>query len=328
MIGKTIRSGYFQKTVGYVLGKEEGTLILKQNLGASNESDRIAMSMQSCADQSKTKTPVYHLIIAWDPADHVGHDSMEIVAKRLLKTLNLEEHQAVVVAHSDCDHPHIHIVANRVHPQHGREGKDGRKIHVWRGWKDGEMIQKELRDMEREFGWRQVEGSLSLQIGHEVPHRAGEVKKDYHARKKAGKPPLQRGRSKMEAGHRLHYQKSSGAVPSNLPQTTKQLFGVWKAAELGDAECQWKMGKMYAIGIGVPLDMQIAAGWMQLAALQGHPRAKGDFQRYTRDSPAVNPPVLGERWEGLTLGLRYNQRPKEWIGEWITNRIYSQELER
>jgi len=328
MIGKTIRSGDFKKTVGYVLGKEAGTLILKQNLGVSNDPDRIAMSMQSCANQSKTKTPVYHLIVAWDPADHVGHDSMETVAKRLLKKLKLEEHQMVVAAHSDCDHPHMHIVVNRVHPRHGEKGGDGRKIHVWLGWKDREIIERGLREMEREFGWRQVEGRLSLQIGHEVPGWAGEIKKEYHARKKTQKPPIQRGRSMMEAGHRLHRQKSSGAVPKYLPQTAKQLFGVWKAAELGDAECQWKMGKMYAIGIGVPLDVQIAAGWMQLAALQGHPKARQDFARYTRSAPAVNPPVLGERGDGLVLGLRYHQRPKEWIGEWITDRIHIQELGR
>lgn len=327
MIGKTVRSGDFEKTVAYVLGKEEGTLILKQNLGVSDDPERIAGSMQICAAQSRTKTPVYHLIVSWDPADHVGHDSMKEVAKRLLNKLGLQEHQAVAVEHSDRDHPHMHVVTNRVHPRHGERGMDGKKIHVWAGWNDGEKIQEELRKMEREFGWRQVEGRLSLQIGHEVPGLAGKVKKEYHTREKEGKPPIQRGRSREEAGQRLHRRKSSGAVPESLPRTARQLFGIWKAAELGDAECQWKMGKLYAIGIGVPQDMRIAAGWMQLAALQGHSKAQQDFERYTRGGrTAVNPPGLRDRRGGFVLGLRNSRRPKEWIGEWITNRIGEREI--
>ncbi|MXZ58155.1 MAG: relaxase/mobilization nuclease domain-containing protein [Rhodothermaceae bacterium] len=330
MIGKSFTGSDFKKTVTYALDKEASSLLFKQNLGASDDLGRIVGSMKMCAAQSIAKEPVYHLIVSWDPADHVGHDSMTVVAQRLLKRLGLEEHQAVVAAHADREHPHIHIVANRVHPQHGRPGHDGENIHVWSCWQDRVIYQKELRQIEREYGWRQTEGTLSLQIGHEVPGRAGNINKEYHAREQAGLPPIQRGRSRMEAGKRLHRQWSSGAVPEYLPQTARQLFGVWNAADKGDAECQWKMGKMYAIGIGVPHDMEIATGWMQLAALQGHTNAKEDFQRYSKEGArAVNPPSFGGRnRDGIVLGLRHGKRPRNWIGEWIQNEISTQEIGR
>ncbi|MCY3630494.1 MAG: relaxase/mobilization nuclease domain-containing protein [Bacteroidetes bacterium] len=330
MIADSFIGSNFKKTVTYALNKEQSTLLFKQNLGASDDPERIAASMQLCASQSIAREPVYHLIVAWDKADHVGHDGMTVVAQRLLKRLGLEEHQAVVAAHADREHPHIHIVANQVHPRHGREGPDGKNIHVWSRWQDKVKCQKELRQIEREYGWREVEGTLALQIGHEVPGWAGKINKEYHARKKAGLPPIQRGRSRMEAGKRLHRQWSSGAVPDYLPQTARQLFGVWNGADKGEAECQWKMGKMYAIGIGVPHDMEIAAGWMQLAALQGHAKAKADFQRYSKEGArAVNPPGFGGRnRDGIVLGLRHGKRPSNWIGEWIQNEISTQEIGR
>ena len=329
MIAKTIPGVDFGAAVGYVLGKRDSTLLFKQRLGASDDPERIAGSMRLCAGKSRAKKAVYHLIVSWDRADHVGHDAMEEVAKRLLEKLGLEEHQAVVAAHGDCAHPHMHIVANRVHPRHGERGADGKKIHAWRAWGDGQIIQTELRAMERKYGWREVEGRLSLQIGHEVPGRAGRVKKAYHARKESGLPPVQRGRSREAAGMRLHHRKSSGGVPPDLPRTAKQLAGVWKAAGLGDAQCQWKMGKMFGIGIGVAHDWAIAAGWMQLAALQGHPLAKEDYELYTRwgGRPAVNPHLFGgEDRDGFVLGIRYSKRPKDWIGEWIGERIHTQEV--
>ncbi len=162
---------------------------------------------------------------------------MEEVAKKLLKTLGLEEHQAVVAAHADRPHPHMHIVANRVHPLHGRRREDGKKIQAWRGWEDGVKIQSELREMERYYGWRQVEGRLSNQIGHRVAPRAGGVNKENRVQKAAGGRRLQRGRSREEAGARLHHRKSSGRVPAELPQTARQLAAVWIAAGEGDAHC-------------------------------------------------------------------------------------------
>lgn len=330
MIAKTIRSGDFGKTVSYALGKQDSTLLLKRGLGASDDPERIAGSMRRCAEQSRSKTPVYHLIVSWDPADRVGHVAMADVAQRLLRRLGLDAHQAIVVAHGDCDHPHMHVVANRVHPKHGELGDDGRKIHVWRGWGDRALIERELREMERAFGWRQVEGRLALQIGHEVPPAAGQVKKDYHARKKKGLPPVQRGRSRDDAGDRMHVGKPSGRIPPDLPQTARQLVAVWKAAEQGDPECQWKMGQVFGAGIGVPFDEAIAAGWMQLAARQGHPRATRDYDLYTREGrAAVNPPCFGgEGPDGFVMGIRYSKRPKNWIGEWIGERIQIQEVGR
>ena len=41
-------------------------------------------------------------------------------AQSVLAHLGMDEHQAIVAAHTDEPHPHIHIVANTVHPATGR----------------------------------------------------------------------------------------------------------------------------------------------------------------------------------------------------------------
>ena len=64
----------------------------------------------------RTQRPVYHFVIAFDPGDPVDRESMRRVADAVLRKLGLEEHQALIVAHNDTEHPHMHLVVNRVHP--------------------------------------------------------------------------------------------------------------------------------------------------------------------------------------------------------------------
>lgn len=57
-----------------------------------------------------------------------------------------------------------------------------------------------------------------------------------------------------------------GVDPSEIEQL-KQL------AEQGDADAQYKVGRMYEKGIGVTKDESMAWDWYQKAEEQGHPEA-------------------------------------------------------
>ena len=63
--------------------------------------------------------PVYHLALSFDPGDAVDRAAMEHVADRVIAALGLREHQILIVAHRDRDHPHMHLLINRVHPKTG-----------------------------------------------------------------------------------------------------------------------------------------------------------------------------------------------------------------
>lgn len=64
--------------------------------------------------------PVLHLTLAWAPHQTPDRHEMMGAATEVLDWLGLSDHQAVVVAHNDEPQPHIHIVANTVHPLTGK----------------------------------------------------------------------------------------------------------------------------------------------------------------------------------------------------------------
>lgn len=120
--------------------------------------------MRATAEQSqRVRKPVYHLAISFDPTDKVDRAMMERIADRVLKKLELQEHQAVIVAHKDQEHPHMHLLVNRVHPTKGV---------AWDLSHDFKLIQEELRIIEPEFGLREVPGRLALVPDRVTPDRS------------------------------------------------------------------------------------------------------------------------------------------------------------
>ena len=109
--------------------------------------------------------PLYHLVLSFDPRDAVTREEMERVVDRVLVALKLDEHQALLVAHRDRAHAHVHVMVNRIHPDTHR---------AWNRWHDMVVTQEVLRSEERAHGWQSVAGRLSspdLSTGR--PERTG-----------------------------------------------------------------------------------------------------------------------------------------------------------
>lgn len=119
----------------------------------TDDPELAAKFMRATAAQSdRVEKPVYHIALSFDPSDAVDRATLERVADRVLERLGLTEHQAVIVAHRDREHAHVHILANRVHPETGL---------AWERWKDQPLIQQVLREEERALGLREVTGTLA-----------------------------------------------------------------------------------------------------------------------------------------------------------------------
>lgn len=67
-----------------------------------------------------TKGPVYTFSLAWAPHQNPDKQTMLEAAFMTLGLLDLEEHEAVFVAHNDTAHPHVHVICNLVHPETGK----------------------------------------------------------------------------------------------------------------------------------------------------------------------------------------------------------------
>ncbi len=148
------RSGGETERVAWTAGRNLGT----------DDPELAALLMQATADRNvRVEVPVYHLTINFDPTDAVTPERMQAVADRVLSDLGLSEYQALMVAHQDRAHPHVHIMVNRVHPE---------TRVAWDRWQDQPQIQRTLRQLERALGLREVAGRLYQLDGQEPPERA------------------------------------------------------------------------------------------------------------------------------------------------------------
>src|SRR5699024_3189956 len=99
----------------------------------------------------------------WHPQDGPTEEQMRKVAEGYLGHMGLEEHQALVVAHNDTAHPHVHIAVNRVHPERGKAWELDSYIGKGRGRKvdqlHNERVQQYLEAAERQYGWERVRGT-------------------------------------------------------------------------------------------------------------------------------------------------------------------------
>ena len=78
--------------------------------------------------------PYAHLVLSW-PADQRPDREQQVVAvKSALRSQGLEDHLAILVAHDDKAHHHVHVIGCRVHPETGRTNAmsySGVKLSAW-----------------------------------------------------------------------------------------------------------------------------------------------------------------------------------------------------
>jgi hypothetical protein len=70
----------------------------------------------------KSKQSVFHFSLSWheeEKADLTREEMMR-AANTILAVMEAQEHQALVICHTDKPQPHVHVLVNRVHPQHGK----------------------------------------------------------------------------------------------------------------------------------------------------------------------------------------------------------------
>ena len=111
----------------------------------------------------KLAKPVLHYSLSWARDETPDKREMSRAVDGSLEALGLEGHEALIVAHEDTRHPHVHVIANRVDPETGKAATLGNsKLRLSR-WAEG---------YEREQGRirceRRVENNERRRAGQEV----------------------------------------------------------------------------------------------------------------------------------------------------------------
>ena len=132
----------------------------------------IKQAARGVAKGRKLTQPVYAYSLAWHPSQEPTKGQMIEAGLKTLKVLGLCEHEAILVAHNDADHKHIHLMVNRVHPETGVADKvsnDRLKLSKW------------AEDYERDHG--QI--FCDQRVANNERRRNGEYVKDREAQSKA-----------------------------------------------------------------------------------------------------------------------------------------------
>jgi hypothetical protein len=102
-----------QRAVAHMVDTAENAAALKMAAGLR-------------ATGRKLEKPVYSYSLAWHPDQTPGRDEQIQAVQASLERLGLNDHQAVIVGHTDTQHPHVHVIVNRVHPETGKAANLGR----------------------------------------------------------------------------------------------------------------------------------------------------------------------------------------------------------
>ena len=116
MIGKIIKGKSFKGCISYILGKEDAKLLGSEGV-LLNDTNSIINSfyMQSLMNPNLAKS-VGHIPLAYSKEDtpKLTDEFMVKLAKEYMQGMGIVNTQYIIVRHSDRQHPHCHIVFNRV----------------------------------------------------------------------------------------------------------------------------------------------------------------------------------------------------------------------
>ena len=146
--------------------------------GGDIDPDAVAAEMRDEAAASGVAKPVYHVAIAFDPDDHPTEAEVRAAADRTLRDLGLDDHQALVVRHTDQPHAHVHLMVNRI-------GPDGK---AWSTWRDRYRLRSSMEAQERELGVRWTGRNRELERGAptlEVQAQSGNSERGFAAEVRA-----------------------------------------------------------------------------------------------------------------------------------------------
>lgn len=116
MIGKIVTGKSFKGAVGYVMNKPGARLLSCDGVNAADaRSVTRSFNFQRKARPEKAEV-VGHVSLSFhaDDAPRLTDDLMRQLAGEYMQRMNITDTQYIVVRHNDTEHPHIHIIYNRV----------------------------------------------------------------------------------------------------------------------------------------------------------------------------------------------------------------------
>jgi hypothetical protein len=204
MMGKPITGRSFGGCIRYVVDRQEAKILAAEGVGMQNASTLITDFNLQRKMRPELGKAVGHLVLSWSKEDlsKLNDEIMAERAKEYMEKMGIRNTQYVVVRHSDREHPHLHVIYNRVdnngktitdkndyarniktckeitlkHGYHLGQGKDLVNRQALRG---KEKVRYQLYDaikaaVKQSVNWKELEAKLQKQgIGIAYKFRSG-----------------------------------------------------------------------------------------------------------------------------------------------------------
>ena len=116
MIGKIKKGSGFKGCVNYVLGKEQAALLHADGVLTESQGDIIRSFCMQTGMNPDLKKPVGHIALSYSAVDapKLTDEKMIQLAQEYMREMKITDTQYIIVRHQDREHPHVHIVFNRI----------------------------------------------------------------------------------------------------------------------------------------------------------------------------------------------------------------------
>ena len=188
--------------------------------------------------------PVYAYVLSWDRDEDPAREEMLKAGQDSLKQLGLEGHEVIMAAHNDTAYKHLHIIANRVHPENGRAFNRTFSWRKMQGWAlQYERTQGRIRCEQRETNARLREK------GERVRYRAFDKSAEFYAwRREQVRQNAERREAQsqtLSARHRAERKALHGAKEKQIRAAYQKIRDEhrrhWSARYLGQKEERLKL---------------------------------------------------------------------------------------
>jgi hypothetical protein len=149
MIAKAVKGRGFRGALEYDLNKEKGQ-ILDTNMSGETPRELAAEFGEIRKLRPNLGKAVLHVSLSAAPGEHLTDKQWREISQRYLNGMDLDHNQYVITRHTDTEHEHIHILANRIR-------FDGSVTSDSCDYKRQEAL---MREIEREYGLQRVAPSI------------------------------------------------------------------------------------------------------------------------------------------------------------------------
>jgi hypothetical protein len=116
MIAKIVQGQGFRGVIGYVLDKEKASLLYAEGVRTKDKESIVKSFIAQQKLNPKIAKPVAHISLDFSIQDknRLTDQFMAGMAQEYMGKMGYRDTQYIIVRHHDTDHPHIHIVINRI----------------------------------------------------------------------------------------------------------------------------------------------------------------------------------------------------------------------